>query len=202
MSEAFFFPLSAMSSPSKSAKSLEEAPVPLQPSILWCVVWEKLLSGKVSQKISFWAPSSSVLCYWYVSRIANISPAKLWQAGACGSSDDLCLPPFSWWHVLASHSSADIPTPTVPALCKAQCSCQSLFSLLGLCWGRCSSWQRQPVPADPSGDHGTARLTGLTPGTRTAIVTAFWRKCLSFKSSLFWFDSETDTRPCGPDFTG
>lgn len=106
---SLYFFLSAMSSPSKSAKSLEEAPVPLQPSILWCVVWEKLLSGKVSQKISFWAPSSSVLRYGYVPGILNIPLAKLWQAGACGTSNDLCLLPFTSWHVLSSHSSPDIP---------------------------------------------------------------------------------------------
>lgn len=138
MSEAFFF-LSAMSSPSKSVKSLEEAPVPLQPSILWCVVWEKLLSGKMSQKIFFWAPSSPVLHCGYVSRILNIPLAQLWQAGACGSSSDLCLPPFTSCHIFPSQSSPDIPTPRVPVLwTPLQSSVQltePLSSFLGLCWG-------------------------------------------------------------------
>lgn len=150
---SLYFSLSAMSSPSKSAKSLEEVPVPLQPSMLWCVVWEKLLSGKVSQKISFWAPSSSVPRYGYVPGILNTPLAKLWQAGACGSSNDLCLLPFTSWHVLPSHSSADIPHPgslCCELLCKAECSWQQpLSSSLGLCCGSCTPWQRQPVPADP-----------------------------------------------------
>lgn len=154
MSEAFFFFLSAVSSPSKSAKSLEEALVPLQPSVLWCVVWEKLLSGKVSQKISLWAPSSPVLRYRYVPRILNISLVKLWQAGACGSSNDLCLLPFTSWHVLPSHSSPDAPTSTVPLLWtplqgSVQLTAASLLVLWAVLWELHLSMAETACPCRP-----------------------------------------------------
>lgn len=190
----FLFFLSAMSSPSKSAKSLEEPPVPLQPNILWCVVWEKLLSGKVSQK--FLCEPHQVVClamgtfveYWTFPLARSDRLGHVAALMISVSSLHLLLP------ALAS--------PQPQSLCwQCLCRAQQLTAASPHCWavpGGCPSWHRQAVPAEP-GDHSTARLTDCPQGQAHPLGSG---KIVIIPKQSLGFDSKTDTRLCAPDFNG
>lgn len=117
-----------------------------------------------------------------------------------------------WWSLSSTlHLMPRFPLPVLSwyphsqGPCALNCSAElraaarGSLSLLGLC---CAL-------------HGRDRLSLQTPlvttsqpdwqadtTANTAAVIGLCRKYLSFKSSLFWFDSETDTRPCAPEFIG
>lgn len=119
-----------------------------------------------------------------------------------------------WWSLSSTlHLMPRFPLPVLSCYphsqgpCALNCSAElraaarGSLSLLGLCWGDAL--------------HGRDRLSLQTPlvttsqpdwqadtSANTAAVIGLCRKYLSFKCSLFWFDSETDTRPCAPEFIG
>lgn len=190
----FLFFLSAMSSPSKSAKSLEESPVPLQPSILWCVVWEKLLSGKVSQK--FLCEPHQVVCL-AMDTFLEYWTSPLARSDRLGHVAALMISVTSLHLLLPALAS-----PQPQSLCwQCLCRAQQLTAASPHCWavpGGCPSWTDrlslqspgdtaqpawQPCPQGPAQPLGSGKI---------AIIP---------KQSL-GFDSKTGTRPCAPDLNG
>lgn len=74
--------------------------------------------------------------------------------------------------------------------CSAKLRAAARGSLLipGAVLGRCTPWQRQAVPADPSGDHITARLTGWHHSKHSYCQWALQKIFIIQKQSLLiWF---------------
>lgn len=115
------------------------------------------------------------------------------------SPRDMFYPPIP---LLISHTR--LPVLWIPLQSSGQLTAASLLILGAVLW-ELHSMAETARPCRPSGDQITARLTDVTPGTNTSIY-CHWlleKMFMIQKSSFFLlFGSETDARPCAPDFIG